>query len=166
MNPAITILDPAAGYVMNIECQIETLANDCQFTEGPVWNEDGFYLFSDTPANVIYKMTQKGNKEIYLTNSGTHNINDPDLKPDQIGSNALAYDASGYLLICQHGSHDIARYDGSVLTPIITSYNNKPFNSPNDLIIHNDRKIFFSDPPYGLKDTKLNPEKFQPLAGV
>jgi gluconolactonase len=69
-------------------------------------------------------------------------------------------------LICQHGNHAIAKYDGNDLQPFITTYQNKPFNSPNDLILHNDGRLYLSDPPYGLKDGKLNPERFQLFAGV
>jgi gluconolactonase len=103
-----------------------------------------------------------------LEKSGTDNPDDPDLEQarKQIGSNALAYDHEGDLLICQHGGHGIAKYHGKSLQPFIQTYNNKPFNSPNDLVLHNDGRLYFSDPPYGLKDGKLNSGKFQPLAGV
>ncbi|HWJ26487.1 MAG TPA: SMP-30/gluconolactonase/LRE family protein, partial [Flavisolibacter sp.] len=136
--------------------------------EGPVWNEEGFYLYSDIPANCVYKISEKGNKDVYIQNSGTDHPDDPDLEQarKQIGSNALAYDHKGDLLICQHGGHAIAKYDGKRLQQLVSSYQDKPFNSPNDLILHTDGRIYFSDPPYGLKDGKLNPEKFQPLAGV
>lgn len=153
---------------INREFEIKTLANDCLFTEGPVWNQEGFYLFSDTPANCVYKISEDRSKEVYIKNSGTDHPDDPDLDQErkQIGSNALAYDADGNLLICQHGGHGIAKYDGKKLHAFISSYHGKPFNSPNDFIIHTDGRIYFSDPPYGLKGGKLNPEKFQPLAGV
>ena len=39
-------------------------------------------------------------------------------------------------------------------------------NRCNDIVVDEKARIFFSDPPYGLKDGKPNPEKFQPLAGV
>lgn len=166
MHPSITVYKDSVFNFINKDFEIITLADDCLFTEGPVWNKKGFYLFSDIPANCIYKISEVGKKEIYLSNSGTGNPDDPDLKPDQIGSNALAYDHEGNLLICQHGGHGIAKYDGKHLQPSIVSYQNKPFNSPNDFILHNDGRLYFSDPPYGLKDGKLNPGKFQPLAGV
>lgn len=148
--------------------EIRTLANDCLFTEGPVWNEEGFYLYSDIPTNCIYKISEGSKKEVYLKNSGTDNPEDPDLDLErkQFGSNALAYDVGGNLLICQHGGHGIAKYDGKAIKPFIHSYHNKPFNSPNDFILHDDGRIYFSDPPYGLKEGKLNPVKFQPIAGV
>lgn len=166
MSPFITVYNKAFEPVINFNFEIETLTNDCQFTEGPVWNKEDYYLFSDIPANVVYKIVPGNQKEISITNSGTGNKQDPDLNPDQAGSNALAYDHEGNLLVCRHGSHMIAKWDGKELQPLITSYQNRPLNSPNDLIVDSKGRIFFSDPPYGLKDGKLNPEKFQPLAGV
>ena len=166
MNPSITVFDSSVFDFINKEFSIDTLSNDCLFTEGPVWNKEGFYLFSDTQANLIYKQRPGHKKEVYLVNSGTANTNDPDLKPDQTGSNGLAYTVDGSLLICQHGNHAIAKYDGSVMHNFIAGFQNRPFNSPNDLIVHKDGRIYFSDPPYGLKNGQLNKEKFQPVAGV
>jgi gluconolactonase len=166
MHTPINIYNNSVFDFINKDFEIKTLASDCLFTEGPVWNDEGFYLFSDITGNCIYKISEGGKKEAYLSNSGTNNIEDADLKPDQIGSNGLAYDKDGGLLICQHGSHSIAKFDGKNLMPFITTYLNRSFNSPNDLILHDNGRIYFSDPPYGLKDGKLTPEKFQPLGGV
>lgn len=166
MHPSIKVYRDAVFEFVNKNFEILRLDDNCLFTEGPVWNKEGFYLFSDIPANCIYKVSEGRKKEIYLSNSGTNYPGDPDLKPDQIGSNALAYDHENNLLICQHGGHGIAKYDGKSLQLFIHSYNDKPFNSPNDFILHEDGSLYFSDPPYGLKDGKLNPKKFQPHAGV
>lgn len=166
MHPSLHIYKNEVLNFINEDYEIQTLANDCLFTEGPVWNKEGFYLFSDTTANCINKISEGHKKEIFLANAGTANLDDPDLKPGQGGSNALAYDHDGNLLVCQHGNHGIAKYDGKNLQPFITSYMGRPFNSPNDFILHKDGRLYFSDPPYGLKDAKLNPAKFQPIAGV
>jgi gluconolactonase len=165
MQPSLKIYNDQVFDFINKDFEIVTLGTDYLFTEGPVWNSEGFYLFSDIPANCIYRIQEGSSKEIYLQNSGTNNPGDADLKPDQTGSNALAYH-DGELLICQHGSHALSKYDGKKLKPFITSFNGRPFNSPNDVVVHSNGSIYFSDPPYGLRDGKLNPEKFQPLAGV
>ncbi len=165
MNSSLKVYNKSVFDFINKDFEIETLSNDCQFTEGPIWNREGFYLFSDITANCIYKIWENGGKAVFLRTSGTINTHDPDLKWDQAGSNGLAY-LDGDLFICQHGSHAIAKYDGSKLNPFISSYAGKPLNSPNDIIVASEGSIYFSDPPYGLKDGKLNPEKFQPLAGV
>lgn len=138
------------------------LDSSCAFSEGPVWNKEGFYLFSDIPANIISKITPGQPKTTYLMASG---CSEPDKAESiQLGSNGLTY-LDDTLLICQHGNHGIAQWDGNTLKPFITSYKSKPLNSPNDLIAHSDGSVFFSDPTYGLKDQKLNPDKYQPLAG-
>jgi gluconolactonase len=166
MSPSLTIYNNSVLDFINPHFEIEILANDCLFTEGPLWNKEGFYLFSDTTANAIYKIIPGKAKEVFLSKAGTDNPGDADLKPGQGGSNGLAYDAKGNLLICQHGNHAIGKYNGENLKAFISAYKERSFNSPNDLILHSDGRVYFSDPPYGLKEGKLNPSKFQPLAGV
>jgi gluconolactonase len=166
MNPSLTIYDERVKQFINTDFEIETLSSNCQFTEGPVWNNEGFYLFSDITANAVLKILPGQKKEVFIAQSGTANENDEDLKPGQAGSNALAYDVEGALLVCRHGSHEIAKWNGKKLQPFLSSYNGRPFNSPNDLIVDKGGKIFFSDPPYGLKEGKLNPAKFQPVGGA
>src|SRR4030095_13952253 len=146
MHSSLKVYNEKVFNYINKDFEITKLSDDCLFTEGPVWNSDGFYLFSDIPANCIYKISETGSKEVYLKNSGTEDPGNNDLKKDQAGSNALAYDDHGDLLLCQHGDHGIAKYDGKNLQPFIQSYQGKPFNSPNDLILHSDGRIYFSDP--------------------
>jgi len=164
MNP-ITIFNAAAEAVINTNFTIEKWFDGCAFSEGPVWNSKGFYLFSDIPRNVIYKMEGAGTPEVYLSKSGLTVPTDRELA-EQIGSNGLAYNSKGHLIICQHGNGAVACYDGEELTFLVSGHNGKPFNSPNDIIVHKEGTVFFSDPPYGLKDTKPQPEVAQPLAGV
>jgi gluconolactonase len=166
MHPSLRVDKEDVLQFIQTDFVIETLADNCRFTEGPVWNEEGFYLFSDITDNVVNRIVPGQTKELYIANSGTDKENDHDLKPGQTGSNGLAYDKNADLLVCRHGSHMIALWKGNSLMPLITAYHDKPFNSPNDLVVDEKGRIYFSDPPYGLKDGKLNPEKFQPLAGV
>ncbi len=166
MHPSLTVFDNEVAQYIHTDFEIETLTNDCGFTEGPVWNADGFYLFSDIEHNVVYKIFPGKKKSVFIDNSGTENINDPDLKPGQIGSNGLAYDVNGQLLVCRHGSHCVSYVSNNVLQPLFETFENRPFNSPNDIVVHKNGSIYFSDPPYGLKDGQLNPKKFQPQAAV
>jgi gluconolactonase len=166
MHPWLKIFNESAKEFIHFDFEVEVLADDGQFTEGPVWNPKGYYLFSDITANCICRIVPGNHKELFHNFSGTTDPFNPDLKHDMAGSNGLAYDNAGTLLVCRHGSHDIGKYADYRITPFIESFNGKPFNSPNDIVVSRDGRIFFSDPPYGLKEGKLNPEKFQPVAGV
>ncbi len=63
MNPALHVYQEKVFDFIRPDFEVETWADDCQFTEGPVWNKDGFYLFSDTPANCIYRLERGKKKE-------------------------------------------------------------------------------------------------------
>jgi gluconolactonase len=163
-HPSLTIYDAEATEYLNTDFELIALDRECRFTEGPVWNPEGYYLFSDIPENVVYRLNPGHRKEVYLSPSGcTHN--DREDLAEQIGSNGLAYDHRGELLLCQHGNHAVAKYNGEALVPFITGYGGRPFNSPNDIVCTTGGKIFFSDPPYGLKDQALRPDKYQDKAG-
>jgi gluconolactonase len=76
-------------------------------------------------------------------------------------------DKHNNLVICQHADHAIAKLNGGTEVSIIAdTYNRKRFNSPNDVVVKKDGYIYFTDPPYGLKDQVLWPDRFQPLGGV
>lgn len=116
--------------------QVEKISEGFQFVEGPVWKDNGL-LFSDIPANTIYRWTPDSVVTEFLTPSGN--------------SNGLALDLEGHLLLAQHGKRQIARLeaDGSE-TPLATHYQDKRLNSPNDIAVKSDGSIFFTDPPYGI----------------
>jgi gluconolactonase len=148
------------------DIQIQKLASGFQFTEGPVWHPDQFLLFSDTPANKIYQLFPDGNTKLFFDKSGLNSDNFSGLS-DMIGSNGLAVADDGSVLVCQHGNHAIARLDaGKKLTTIVSEFEGRPLNSPNDLVIHSDGTIYFTDPPYGLKDQVLQPARFQNFSGI
>ncbi len=166
MHPSLTIYRNEAQNIIRTDFDIRLLADDCLFTEGPVWNKEGYYLFSDIPANCIYKINEEGNKTVFIENSGTDDPHDDDINQQQPGSNGLAYGNNGELLICRHGSHSLAAYEGNEMKILADTYGGKLLNSPNDLIVHSNGSIYFSDPPYGLKDGRLNPARFQDRAAV
>lgn len=66
-------------------------------------------------------------------------------------SNGHTRDLQGRLVSCEHGGRRVTRteWDGRV-TVIADSYQGKPLNSPNDVIVARDGAIWFSDPHYGI----------------
>ena len=165
LHPALTIFDKRAKDYLHTDFEIKVLNTDCAFSEGPLWNNQGYYLFSDIPRNVICSIDTAGNKKEVLQNSGCNLLNKDQLS-EHIGSNGLGYDKEGNVLICQHGNGAVSKWDGQNNTSFIGSYNGKRFNSPNDIVVHPNGSVFFSDPPYGLKEKKLAPEIAQPLSGI
>lgn len=164
MQP-LTIFNTSINDYIHNDFELELLDDTCLFSEGPVWNKYGYYLFSDISSNIINKIIPGQVKEVYISKSGCEDISNADL-PRMMGSNGLAYDHKGKLLVCRHGNHDVACFENDSLVSYINNYNGKPFNSPNDIVTHHNGHIFFSDPPYGLKDQKIKADKYQPIAGV
>ena len=66
-------LDPALDKLIDPDAKVEVVKGGFGFTEGPVWvqkGKTGYLLFSDIPANVIYKLTPGGEASVYLDHSG------------------------------------------------------------------------------------------------
>lgn len=145
---------------------LSRLATGFRFTEGPVWHPAGYLLLSDVEANQIIQLWPDGRAELFKDTIGFTGA-DASMLSHMPGPDGLALDAAGALIICQHGDHAIARLDThGGLTVITGQYEGRPFNSPNDLAIRRDGSIYFTDPPYGLKDQLLHPSVFQTAAGV
>ena len=127
----------------------EQVATGFEFTEGPVWHPDGYLLFSDIPANRIYRWDGAGPAEVWREPSGH--------------SNGLTLDREGRLVACEHGNRRVSRTeaDGTVVA-LAEQYGGKRLNSPNDVAIRSDGTIYFTDPPYGIQPE----EREQPCNGV
>mgnify|MGYP006080183611 FL=1 len=135
------------------DSKIEIIAKGFNWSEGPVWSKKlNAVLFSDVPNNIIYKWDEKNGLDIFLNEIGHSGIV-PNSKED--GTNGLTIDQQGNLIICMHGDRRVVKledWQSNQVTPIATSFNKKLFNSPNDLVYNSKNELFFTDPPYGLKN--------------
>jgi sugar lactone lactonase YvrE len=127
----------------------EQLATGFQFTEGPIWMPDGSLLFSDIPADRIYRWSPNDGAVVWREPSGH--------------ANGLTLDQQGLLIACEHGNRRVSRTepDGSVVT-LADSFQGKRLNSPNDVVVRSDGTIYFTDPPYGIRLE----EREQPCNGL
>jgi gluconolactonase len=143
---SIERLDAGLDALIAPDAKIEVLASGFNWSEGPVW-KDGGIVFSDVPENTVFGW-KEGDKTASVVLKPSGSISDPTGQ----GSNGLAVDAKGSLVLCQHGERRIARLekDGS-FTALADRFEGKRFNSPNDLVIAKSGTICFTDPPYGLK---------------
>ncbi len=162
----IVRIDKELDNVLDANVKIEKLADGFQFTEGPVWHPDGFLLFSDPNTNVIYKYDPvSGNVSIYITKSGYTGFNIGEYH--QPGSNGLAIDSEGRLVVCQHGNRRVIRHEKKgPITVLSDNFDGKRLNSPNDVVIKSDGTIYFTDPPYGLPKAYNDAKKELTSQGV
>jgi gluconolactonase len=162
-------LDPQFDFIVDKELTVSVIAKGYEWTEGPLWLEDKqMLLFSDVPTNTIYQWAEDKGASVYLSPSGyTGEVP----RSGEPGSNGLALDDEGNLLLCQHGDRRIAMMNTSLSEPtadfttITDNYNGKKLNSPNDLVFRN-YDIYFTDPPYGLEKQMDDAKKELPFQGV
>jgi gluconolactonase len=146
---------------------VETLATGFVWTEGPVWiAEQSCLLFSDVPANKMYRWSEADGVSVFLDPSG-YDGPDPSAFREP-GSNGLIAGPVGTILMADHGNRAVARLDLATRakTFLATHWEGRRFNSPNDLALSRDGAIYFTDPPYGLQGLDQSPLKEQPHNGV
>ncbi|MDX2303691.1 MAG: SMP-30/gluconolactonase/LRE family protein [Microscillaceae bacterium] len=158
--------ETALNDIFEPNTKIEKLAEGFQFTEGPIWHPDGFLIFSDPNANVIYAYhPENGNVSVYMTKSGYRGIDIGEY--GQPGSNGLTFDQQGRLTACEHGNRRIVRHEiKGPVTVLADKYEGKRFNSPNDLLYRSDGILYWTDPPYGLPKFFEDTRKELSFSGV
>jgi len=119
--------------------KVEKLAGGFKFTEGPAADAKGNIFFTDIPNNRIHKWSLDGKLSTFRENSG--------------GANGLYFDKKGNMLVCEGGGRRLVSINpkGEV-TELAAKYQNKKFNSLNDLWIDPKGGVYFTDPRYGRRD--------------
>ena len=147
-------LDNEINLLIDADAAIEILADGFSWSEGPVWVPLlNAVLFTDVPENKLYRWDEKNGLNIFLDPSGYTGYAPNEKKA---GGNGLILDPKGNLLIAQHGDRRIAKVMApldkpSAFTTVVDRFEGKRFHSPNDLILHSNGDLYFTDPPYGLK---------------
>lgn len=138
-DPAVEVIDPRFAKYRVVSAAVERLYTGARWAEGPVWFGDGHYLlFSDIPNNRMLRWQEEtGEVSVFRSPSNY--------------SNGNCRDRQGRLLTCEHDSRRLTRteYDGAI-TVLMDRYQGKMLNAPNDLAVHSDGAIWFSDPGYGI----------------
>jgi gluconolactonase len=117
----------------------ERVAGPFSFSEGPVW-DGSTVLFSDIRNNRIMRYDPKsGSCEPFATETNA--------------ANGLTHDRQGQLFVCEGGGRRVARYDpdGQRVT-LVDRFEGKRLNSPNDIVVDGQGRVWFTDPCYGDRD--------------
>jgi gluconolactonase len=138
-DPAVEVIDPRFTKYKVINAAVERLYTGTRWAEGPVWFADGQYLlFSDIPNNRMLRwLEETGEVSVFRSPSNY--------------SNGNSRDRQGRLITCEHDTRRVTRteYDGKI-TVLMDRFQEKKLNAPNDLAVHSDGAIWFSDPGYGI----------------
>jgi len=138
-DPAVEIVDRRFAKYKVGNSAVEQLYTGARWAEGPVWFGDGRYLlFSDIPSNRMLR---------WLEDTGEVSV----FRSPSNYSNGNTRDRQGRLITCEHDSRRVTRTepDGTI-TVLMDSFQGKKLNAPNDLVVHSDGAIWFTDPGYGI----------------
>jgi len=137
-DPDVLTVDPAFNALVQANTSIKRLWTGALWAEGPAWNSQGRYLlWSDIPNNRQLRWLED-DARVSVFRSPSNN------------SNGNTFDHEGRQLSCEHLTRRVVRYehDGSIKV-VAESFQGKRLNSPNDVAVHRDGSIWFTDPPYG-----------------
>jgi gluconolactonase len=145
MTQPTQIFDPRAAELVPAHAQLERLATGAAWSEGPIWiAEENCVLWSDIPNNRLLRWHAQTGMTVWRDNVEF--------------TNGHYREANGALLHCSHGLRAVVRtrvgvhgfVDAAKDEIVVSHYQGKRLNSPNDVVVKSDGTIWFTDPPYGI----------------
>jgi gluconolactonase len=139
-DPDIIALDPRFRQYIVFNTSIKRLHIGTEWAEGPAWNGVGQYLvWSDIPNNTQLRWIEDDGRVTRFRSPSGY-------------SNGNTFDYQGRQLSGEHGGRRVARYEtNGAVTTIADRFDGKRLNSPNDVVVHPDGGIWFTDPIYGIR---------------
>src|SRR3954469_20231037 len=120
-------MDPGLDRLIAPATPVKRVATGFTFTEGPMWHA-GRLWFSDLSGNKMYAVSADGEGKLLIDPSGGLDTAPPG---SYLGSNAMAPDQDGSVLMVQQGGRKIVRVSKDLhISPFLDSYQHKKLNSP------------------------------------
>jgi gluconolactonase len=134
----VDVFDQRMRSLVDPSSRVTRLCAGARWSEGPVYlPSDGSVVWSDIPNNRMLRWAPDGEMSSFRSPS------------EFVNGNTL--DREGRMVHCSHGQRSVNRteHDGTVRV-LVDRWEGRRFNSPNDLVVHSDGSIWFTDPPYGI----------------
>jgi gluconolactonase len=138
-DPDVVVLDPRFAKIKANNAVIERLHTGARWAEGPAWSGAGrFLVWSDIP----------NDRQIRWLEEDGHTST---FRAPAHYSNGNTFDYEGRQLSCEHDTRRVVRYEtNGKATVLADKWDGKPLNAPNDIVVHPDGGIWFTDPGYGI----------------
>lgn len=115
--------------------ELTRVSTGYSFTEGPAVDAEGNVFFTDQPNNRILKWSTNGTVSIFMKEAGR--------------ANGLYFDQQGNLIACADEKNELWRISpDKEVTVLLKEVDGKKLNGPNDLWVHPQGGIYFTDPFY------------------
>ena len=129
-------LDPALDQIVSTSEPIADLATNLGGTanvEGPLWWKEGAYLLFRGTDLKRWKYAPGQGISVFKENTNA--------------ANGITRDPQGRLVACEAATRRVVReeHDGSI-TVLASSFQGRPLNFPNDIVVKSDGAIYFTDP--------------------
>ncbi len=140
---SVEVLDPRFTPVAHLAGALERLCTGAIWSEGPVWmHRTQQLLWSDIPNNRMLSWHAEHGMSVW--------------RDGVEFTNGHVLEADGSLLHCSHGQRAVTRTRFDALGQVtgdevvVSHYQGRRLNSPNDVVVKRDGTIWFTDPPYGI----------------
>src|SRR5579863_6047669 len=131
----LTSLQAAAASVIEPGAKLEKLSSEFKFTEGPTCDAQGNVFFTDQPNDRIMEWSLDGKLSTFMQPCGR--------------ANGMYFDAKGNLVACCDEKNELWSISpDKKATKLITGFEGKYLNGPNDVWVAPNGSLYITDPFY------------------
>jgi gluconolactonase len=135
---SVAAVSVSAESVIAPGAKLQKLAGDFLFTEGPTCDKAGNVFFVDQPNNRIMEWSADGKLSTFMQPSGY--------------ANGMCFDAKGNLIACADEHNQLwSIAPDKTVTVLVTNYQGKYLNGPNDVWVAPNGAMYITDPFYKRK---------------